>query len=60
MRGRLRSTSGVNDAGGLKAMDDAGSGAFAGGSDEIPAYGGKHDLRLSHMLALIVFIWYSY
>ena len=39
-------------------MDDAG--AFAGGSDEIPAYGGKHDLRLSHMLALIVFIWYSY
>ncbi|WOG81730.1 hypothetical protein DCAR_0100881 [Daucus carota subsp. sativus] len=58
MRGRLRSNSGVNDAGGLKAMDDAG--AFAGGSDEIPAYGGKHDLRLSHMLALIVFIWYSY
>lgn len=41
-------------------MDDAGSGAFAGGSDEIPAYGGKHDLRLSHMLALIVFIWHSY
>ena len=50
MRGRLRSGSSVNDAGDVKSSDNAGSAVFKGG-DEIPAYAGKHHLRLSQMIA---------